>query len=94
MVTYAKAREALLAALPALGWEVKAIGQQGKLKVPYASKDGYRVWFKAQAVHMTIGTSGQLSLWCDIRRMTAEEFSAYAARKAATQKAMYERLEG
>jgi len=73
-VTYAQAREQVLACLASRGWKVATRDQNGRaLKVPHAtSPDGWlRLWFKPQAVHFTEGNQHSAqharSLWVDIR---------------------------
>ena len=49
-LTFAQVRKMLLAGLDERGWIVKA-----DLKIPHASKDRDRLWFKAQAVYLATG---------------------------------------
>jgi hypothetical protein len=89
--TFAAARERLLREMPERypqtglsdGYEAVTWSRGGALKFPYLNFGrGYRgeplhrVQFKAQAVHDESG----LSLWVDIRGMSAPEFDAIIRR--------------
>lgn len=74
--TYQKARSRLLSELKAKGWKVSA-----DLKIPHATReDGFRVWFKAQAVYYSKGTdfSEARSMFIETRGVSTEKFIAAA----------------
>lgn len=73
--TYAQAQLEIMDLLKKKGWRVV-----GNLKVPHATDPTgqYRVWFKAQAIYATVGSTHNMgkarSLWMDdIRMMSADE---------------------
>ena len=55
MATFKESRAAILAALPAHGWEVQTrnASTYAPLKVPHATQDGVRLYFKAQAIYVS-----------------------------------------
>ena len=55
MKTYKESRAAILAALPAHGWDVQTRNRANfkPLKVPHATQDGIRLYFKAQAIYVS-----------------------------------------
>lgn len=70
--TYAKARARLLVELKALGWKTS----KPDLKVTWAeSPNGYRLWFRAQAVYKDAH-----SLFFEIRGCSAAQLIEYADR--------------
>ena len=78
--TYKKAREVLLAALKASGWDVVTWSRGSTLKTPYATHDtgrrACRVWFKAQAMYWQSGGApfslgAASSTHMDIRQLAA-----------------------
>lgn len=87
-MTYAQARLRLFAYLRAEGWDVREYDAAGRaLKVPHATADRLRLWFKPQAVWFSVGNahtlSGARSLHCDIRRESPAAVVATAERMAA-----------
>ncbi len=73
--TYAAARLRLFRELPALGYKVTTYNMGRTLKVPYVEKSGRRFDFHGQAVY---DHDINLSLWIDIRGMSADEFDKQA----------------
>lgn len=79
METYKQSHARLLLQLMQAGWQVKP-----DLKIPYAtSPDGnIRLWFKPQAVHMSIGNAhdfrGARSLWFETRGLATAKLIAHA----------------
>jgi hypothetical protein len=55
MTTFKESRDAILAALPAHGWDVQTrnAATYASLKVPHATQDGVRLYFKAQAIYVS-----------------------------------------
>jgi len=87
-ITFKAARAAALDYLAAGGWTVKR-----GLKVPHATAPGgdVRLWFKPQAVYLSIGDRHRLgdarSLHVDIRRMTPAELAVDAIAVAGSRAA-------
>lgn len=89
--TYAAAQKRLFKELPLLGWKVKE-----NLVVPHATSPSgrVRVWFKKQAVHKNVSREpgkepvypGSLSLFIDIRGMSAQSFTEYCGVHIPSQK--------
>jgi len=55
VTTFKESRAAILAALPAHGWDVQTrnASTYAPLKVPHATQDGVRLYFKAQAIYVS-----------------------------------------
>lgn len=76
METFKASHVRLLQELKAKGWTVK----EG-LKIPYAvHPEAYRVWFKKEAVYISMGTNfgDARSMWIDSRGMSVEQFISHA----------------
>ena len=79
--TYKEAQARILAYLESAGW-----GVSKNLKVPHATPPdgGARVYFKTQAVYLSVGNihnlGGALSMWCDIHELTGPQFVAAVER--------------
>lgn len=76
--TFAQAKAAIWEHLSAKGWTMS----NPTLKIPHATDaDGFRLWFKAQAVYYSWGTSfaEARSIHVDIRPIDIPVFMAYAA---------------
>jgi hypothetical protein len=79
METFKASHARLLLELMQRGWHVKP-----GLKVPHAtSPDGnIRLWFKAQAVYMSVGNAhsfaGARSLWVETRGLATSELVSHA----------------
>lgn len=73
--TYLAARARLFRELPALGYKITTYNMGRTLKVPYVEKNGRRFDFHAQSVY---DHNIDLSLWIDIRNMSAAEFDKHA----------------
>jgi hypothetical protein len=70
--TYLQARERLFRELPAKGYRIVTYNMARMLKTPYAiDPDGQRFDFHPQAVY---DHDASLSLWMDIRGMSADAF--------------------
>lgn len=79
MQTFAKAREAIWAHLKAEGWTMS----NPMLKVTHATNArGFRLWFKAQAVYYSQGTTlgDARSIHVDIRALDIPAFMSYIGR--------------
>ena len=70
--TYSKAKERLLCELASKGWKVSS-----GLKIPHATRpDGFRVWFKAQAVYHSHSTNfgDARSMFIETRGVSVDKF--------------------
>ena len=70
--TYSKAKERLLRELASKGWKVSS-----GLKIPHATReDGFRVWFKAQAVYYSHSTNfgDARSMFLETRGVSVDKF--------------------
>lgn len=81
-MTYGMAQGELLDMLNSNGWTVKA-----NLKIPHASKDGVRIWFKSQAIYASsdqVAFGSARSMHLDPRKLAtfpAEKVSGFLYRK-------------
>jgi hypothetical protein len=72
--TFVAARARLLRELPSLGYKAVMYNMSHMLKFPYViGSDGHKTTFKAQSVY----GDDDLSIWIDIRGMSAAEFDEY-----------------